>query len=62
MGFVVEIGLRAGRLGVQHGGMPDLLWDDVKNFFDPDLMGALPDVCVAGTSVNGWQAVFDLVR
>ncbi|MFB7678294.1 hypothetical protein ACFC26_43565 [Kitasatospora purpeofusca] len=42
--------------------MPDLLWDDVKNFFDPDLMGALPDVCVAGTSVNDWQAVFDLVR
>ncbi|MFJ1936554.1 hypothetical protein ACIOGZ_28320 [Kitasatospora sp. NPDC088160] len=42
--------------------MPDLLWDDVRNFFDPDLMGALPDVCVAGTSVEDWQAVFDLVR
>ncbi|MER8104476.1 hypothetical protein [Kitasatospora sp. NPDC094016] len=41
--------------------MPDLLWDDVKDFFDPDLMGALPDVCVAGTSVEDWQAVFDLV-
>ncbi len=47
---------------VQHGGMPDLLWDDVRNFFDPDLMGALPDVSVAGTSVEDWQAVFDLVR
>ncbi|MEU1284460.1 hypothetical protein [Kitasatospora sp. NPDC005856] len=42
--------------------MPDLLWDDVRNFFDPDLMGALPDVSVEGTSVEGWQAVFDLVR
>ncbi|MEU9128884.1 hypothetical protein AB0D08_12380 [Kitasatospora sp. NPDC048540] len=42
--------------------MPDLLWDDVRNFFDPDLMGSLPDVCVASTSVEDWQAVFDLVR
>ncbi|GAA4982666.1 hypothetical protein GCM10025734_04090 [Kitasatospora paranensis] len=45
-GFVKEIGLRAGVRARQHGGMPDLLWDDVKDFFDPDLMGALPDVCV----------------
>ncbi|MCF3103216.1 hypothetical protein IPZ58_16750 [Streptomyces roseoverticillatus] len=42
--------------------MPDLLWDDVRNFFDPDLMGALPDVSVEGTSVEDWQRVFDLVR
>jgi hypothetical protein len=42
--------------------MPDLLWDDVRNFFDPDLMGALPDVSVADTSVDDWQAVFELVR
>ncbi|MGI5420483.1 hypothetical protein [Actinomadura luteofluorescens] len=42
--------------------MPDLLWDDVRNFFDPDVMGALPDVSVAGTSVEDWQALFDLVR
>ncbi|MFE4517579.1 hypothetical protein ACFRMQ_25670 [Kitasatospora sp. NPDC056783] len=42
--------------------MPDLLWEDVKDFFDPELMGALPDVSVAGTSVEDWQAVFDLVR
>ncbi|GJF33030.1 hypothetical protein KNE206_57300 [Kitasatospora sp. NE20-6] len=42
--------------------MPDLLWDDAKDFFDPDLMGTLPDVSVAGTSVEDWQAVFDLVR
>lgn len=51
-----------GRLGGQHGGMPDLLWDDVRSFFDPDLMGALPDVSVEGASVADWQSVFDLVR
>jgi hypothetical protein len=39
----------------------DLLWDDVRCFFDPDLMGSLPDVCVPGTSVRDWQAVLDLV-
>jgi hypothetical protein len=42
--------------------VPDLLWDDVRNFFEPDLMGALPDVCVADTSIEDWQAVLDLVR
>lgn len=41
---------------------PDLLWDDVKNYFDPDLMGSLPDVSIDGTSVDDWQAVLDLVR
>ncbi|WP_329135996.1 hypothetical protein OG552_23405 [Streptomyces sp. NBC_01476] len=41
--------------------MADLLWDDVKGFFDPDLMGALPDVLVPGASVEDWQAVLDLV-
>ncbi|MET8088490.1 hypothetical protein [Micromonospora sp. NPDC005237] len=41
--------------------MPDLLWDDVRNFFDPDLMGSLPDVVVPDTSVDDWQAVLDAV-
>ncbi|MEV6025333.1 hypothetical protein [Streptomyces sp. NPDC052036] len=41
--------------------MADLLWDDVRGFFDPDLMGALPDVLVPGASVEDWQAVLDLV-
>jgi hypothetical protein len=41
--------------------MPDLLWDDVKNFFDPDLMGSLPDVRVPDASVEDWQVVLDLV-
>jgi len=39
----------------------DLLWDDVKCFFDPDLMGSLPDVRVPNASVEDWQAVIDLV-
>ncbi|MFB7776311.1 hypothetical protein [Streptomyces bauhiniae] len=41
--------------------MADLLWDDVKCFFDPDLMGSLPDVRVPDTSVEDWQTVLDLV-
>lgn len=46
----------------QHGMVPDLLWDDVKSFFDPLRMGDLPDLWVSGASVEDWQAVFDLVR
>lgn len=45
----------------QHGGVADLRWDDVKRFFDPDLMGSLPDVRVPDASVEDWQAVLDLV-
>ncbi|RZB19726.1 hypothetical protein StrepF001_12155 [Streptomyces sp. F001] len=45
----------------QHGGVSELLWDDVAYFFDPDLMGSLPDVRVPGASVEDWQAVLDLV-
>ncbi|MFG1805020.1 hypothetical protein [Streptomyces sp. NPDC049040] len=41
--------------------MADLLWNDVKHFFDPDLMGSLPDVRVPDASVEDWQAVLDLV-
>lgn len=46
----------------QHDGVPDLVWEEVKNFFDPGLMGCLPDVRVEDTSVEDWQAVFDLVQ
>ncbi|MFJ9868291.1 hypothetical protein [Streptomyces sp. NPDC101165] len=42
--------------------MPDLLWDDVADWFDPEEMGALPDLRVPGASVADWQAVLDLVR
>ncbi|WP_405882339.1 hypothetical protein OG762_29305 [Streptomyces sp. NBC_01136] len=40
--------------------MPDLLWADVKYFFDPDEMGSLPDMRVPDASVEDWQAVLDL--
>jgi hypothetical protein len=39
----------------------DLLWDDAKCFFDPDVMGSLPDVRVPDASVEDWQTVLDLV-
>jgi hypothetical protein len=42
--------------------MPDLRWAEVEDLFDPDQMGALPDVYVTDASVADWQAVFDLVR
>ena len=41
--------------------MPDLRWDQVREFFDPDLMGALPDLFVPDATVQDWQAVLDLV-
>lgn len=44
----------------QHGGVTELLWDDVRWFFDPGLMRALPDVRVPDGSVQDWQAVLDL--
>ncbi|OEJ62296.1 hypothetical protein BGM19_34025 [Streptomyces agglomeratus] len=50
------------RIAGQHGGVADLLWDDVSCFFDPDLMGSLPDVRVPDCSVEDWQAVLDLVE
>jgi hypothetical protein len=46
---------------VQDDRVGDLRWDDVSAFFNPDLMGALPDVLVPGASVEDWQAVLDLV-
>ncbi|MFE2154444.1 hypothetical protein ACFXAO_30860 [Streptomyces lavendulae] len=42
--------------------MADLLWDDVSCFFDPDLMGSLPDLRVPDASAEDWQAVLDLVE
>ena len=40
--------------------MPDLRWDEVRELFDPDLMGALPDLFVPDATVQDWQAVMDL--
>lgn len=41
--------------------MPDLLWDDVRWLFDPEVMGSLPDVCVPGALLEDWQSVLDFV-
>lgn len=50
-----------GAIG-QHGGMPGPRWDDVKEWFDPETNGSLPDVYVPNTTIVDWQAVVDLVR
>jgi hypothetical protein len=42
--------------------VPDLRWDDVKDWFDPVVNGTLPDVYVRDTARVDWQAVVDLVR
>jgi hypothetical protein len=34
----------------------------VADFFDPDLMGSLPDVRVPDAAPGHWQVVLDLVR
>jgi hypothetical protein len=41
--------------------MPDLRWDEVRPFFDPELMGTLPDVVIEETGVEDWQALLDLI-
>ncbi|MBZ3908630.1 hypothetical protein [Streptomyces griseiscabiei] len=41
---------------------PDLLWDEAKDDFDPDLMGSLPDLYVPDTAPGDWQALLDLVE
>ncbi|MFI5735913.1 hypothetical protein ACIA49_37720 [Kribbella sp. NPDC051587] len=42
--------------------MTHLRWEEVQNFFDPDLMGALPDLWIPDSTVEDWQSVFDLVQ
>lgn len=42
--------------------MSDLHWNDVKEFFDPSLMGTLPDLVVPGSSVDDWQALLHLIE
>lgn len=43
-----------------HGLVGDLLWDDVREWFEPD--GSLLDAYVFDTTVADWQAFVDLVR
>ncbi|WP_091052240.1 hypothetical protein [Nocardioides sp. YR527] len=41
--------------------MPDLRWEEVRDFFDPELMGSLPDLFVPDTTVDDWQNLLNLV-
>jgi hypothetical protein len=41
--------------------VPDLRWDQVSEFFNPDLMGSLPDLFIPEATVHDWQTVLDLV-
>jgi hypothetical protein len=43
-----------------HGLVPDLLWEDVREWFEPD--GSLLDAYVFDTTVADWQALVDFVR
>ena len=43
------------------GGVEDLLWDEVRQYFNPDTMGALPDLYVPNAAVEDWQVILDLV-
>jgi len=49
-------------VGRHDDGVPDLLWDDVKDLLDPEVHGVLPDVRVSGATMADWQAVIDLPR
>lgn len=48
------------RVSGDHGLVPDLLWEDVREWFEPD--GSLLDAYVFDTTVAEWQAFVDLVR
>lgn len=54
--------MRRGWCVSDHEVVPDLLWDDVSSWFDPEIYGRLPDVHVPDTTAADWQAIFDLVR
>jgi hypothetical protein len=43
-----------------HGLVSDLLWEDVREWFEPD--GSLLDAYVFDTTVADWQAFVDFVR
>ena len=47
---------------MHYGRMPDLQWNDVKDWFDPEDGGVLPDLQVTGTTLTDWEALFALVR
>src|SRR5690606_38662718 len=50
------------REGRRHGCTGGLLWGEVRDLFDPDVMGALPGLQVTGASAADWHALLDLVE
>ncbi|MER7167842.1 hypothetical protein ABT336_17450 [Micromonospora sp. NPDC000207] len=42
--------------------MSDLLWEDIKVWFDPYLNGALPDIHIPATTAADWQKLLDLLQ
>ncbi|MEV4352322.1 hypothetical protein AB0J83_48330 [Actinoplanes sp. NPDC049596] len=42
--------------------MGDLRWDDVEDWFDPSRNGSLPDLVVADTTLDDWQALLTVIR
>lgn len=47
--------------GCHPGRVTGLLWDDVKDLFDPHTMGSLPNLRVPDTAVDDRQALLDLI-
>lgn len=46
----------------QHRGVIRLLWDDVKQWFDPSENGGAPDVVVVDTDLVDWGRLLELIR
>jgi hypothetical protein len=42
--------------------VPDLQWDDVKEWFDPYTNGTLPDVIVQDATLTDWATLLGLIR
>ena len=42
--------------------MSDLRWEDVEEWFDPAENGSVPDLVVADTTLDDWQALLTLIR
>src|SRR5262249_55923341 len=40
----------------------DVHWDDVREWFNPEANGSLPDVRVPDTTIVDWQTFIDLIR
>lgn len=48
--------------GRHDGDVSDLRWDDIKDWFDPAKNGSVPDLVVADTTLDDWQALITLIH